>query len=124
MTPIDAYIARFPEPVQEKMYELVGIIKEAAPEAEEVMSYQMPAFRQHKVLCYFAGWPRHIGFYPTSSGIEAFRHELTAYTWSKGAIQFPLDEPLPKDLIQRIVRFRLQDDAAGFASRRKKKASA
>lgn len=110
---IDDYILPFDEPVQALLNQLRGYIREAAPDAKEEISYGMPAFRQKGVLVYFAAAKKHLGFYPTGSGVAAFAEELTGlgYRFSKGAIQFPMDKPLPKELIQRIVRFRVQDDA-------------
>lgn len=107
---IDDYISGFTGPVQKKLMEIRALIKKAAPGAREVISYQMPAFRQNSVLVYFAAHTSHIGFYPTSSGIEAFRKEFSGFKSSRGAVQFPLDKPLPADLITRIVTFRLNED--------------
>ncbi len=87
------------------------IIQAAAPEAEEKISYQMPAFAQNGILVYFAAHKNHIGFYPTSSGIRVFRKELAAYESSKGAVKFPLDRPLPLKLIGEIVKFRLAENS-------------
>ena len=92
------------------------------PEAEERISYQMPAFALHSIFVYFGAHKDHIGFYPTSSGIAAFQQELSAYKYSKGAVRFPHDQPLPMDLIIRIVRFRVAenlDRAAAKSSKRK-----
>ncbi|HVY75556.1 MAG TPA: DUF1801 domain-containing protein, partial [Puia sp.] len=86
-------------------------IKQAAPKATETISYRMPAFRQNKVLVYYAVHKEHIGFYPTSDPIVHFRQELEQYNTSKGAIQFPIDKPLPLALIKKIVKFRLEEDA-------------
>ncbi|WP_240618500.1 iron chaperone [Pedobacter yonginense] len=85
-------------------------IHQAVPHATEVISYGMPAFKQHGILVYFAGYAKHIGFYPTGAGIEAFKHEFENYKWSKGAVQFPLDQPLPLDLITRITKFKAARD--------------
>jgi uncharacterized protein YdhG (YjbR/CyaY superfamily) len=106
---IDEYLALFPEAVRTTLEELRRVIHYAAPEAREVISYGMPAFKLKTVLVYFAAYPRHIGFYPTASGIEAFKPELSGYEFSKGAIRFPLDQPLPFDLITRIVKFRVAE---------------
>lgn len=103
---IDDYIARFPENVQQMLQQLRGAIREAAPEAIETISYQMPAYKLNGILVYFAGYKNHIGFYPTSRGIEAFKTELSTFTWSKGTVQFPLDKPIPVGLITKIVKFR------------------
>ena len=106
----DAYIASFPEPIRCKLEEMRAIIKAAAPEATEAIGYQMPGFKMKTFLVYYAGHKGHIGFYPTGSGIEAFKDEFGPYKWSKGAVQFPLDAPLPVDLIRRIVKFRIGKD--------------
>lgn len=107
---IDSYIEQFDSPVKELLVQMREIIREAAPNAKEVISYSMPAYKLKTVLVYFAAAKKHIGFYPTGSGITAFADELTTlgYKFSKGAIQFPMDKPLPKDLIQRIVQFKIQ----------------
>lgn len=105
----DTYIAGFPEHTREMLEELRSIIRQNAPGAEELISYGMPAFRQGKVLVYFAGYAGHIGFYPTASGIIHFEDRLGPYKHSKGAIQFPLDQDLPEQLIADIVRFRVQE---------------
>lgn len=107
---IDEYIATFPNEIQLLLEQMRSIIKKAAPNATEVISYQMPAFKQNKVLVYFAGYKNHIGFYPTATGIEAFKHEFGDYKWSKGAVQFPLNLPLPEELITKMVLFKLNED--------------
>jgi uncharacterized protein YdhG (YjbR/CyaY superfamily) len=107
---IDAYIAGFPTDVQQMLEELRSVIKAAAPAATEKISYQMPTFALKGNLVHFAAYQKHIGFYPTPSGIEAFRGELSGYQLSKGAIRFPLDQPLPLDLIDKIVRFRVAEN--------------
>lgn len=107
---VDFYIAGFPEKVKERLLELREIIRKAAPEAKEVISYQMPAYKFHGMLAYFAGYKKHIGFYPTGSGIENFKQKLTAYKTSKGTVQFPLDQPLPAELITEIVKFRIAEN--------------
>ena len=104
---IDDYISGFPEHTAKLLVQIREIIRHAAPEAEEVISYQMPAFKQKGILVYYAAYKNHIGFYPTASGVEAFRDELAPYKWSKGTIQFPFDKPLPVELITRIVEFRV-----------------
>ena len=109
---IDGYIASFPAEAGEMMKKLRLTIREAAPQAKEVMSYGMPAFRQNENLVYFAAYKYHIGFYPTSSGISAFYNELSAFKVSKGTIQFPIGTPLPLELITRIVKFRLDESMA------------
>jgi uncharacterized protein YdhG (YjbR/CyaY superfamily) len=104
---IDHYISGFPEQSRALLEQLRETIKLAAPEAIEVISYGMPAFKQNGILVYFAAYKNHIGFYPTASGIEAFKTELSSYQWSKGTIQFPLDKPLPSELITKIVKHRI-----------------
>lgn len=104
---MDEYILQFPPEVQETLKTLRQVIKESAPDAEEKISYQMPTFTLHGHLVYFAAYKNHIGFYPTSSGIKAFKHEISEYKNSKGAVQFPLEKPLPYELIRDIVKFRV-----------------
>ena len=110
-TTIDQYIAEFPPETQRVLQEMRELIHAHAPEATETISYAMPTFdlnRRH--LVHFAGYAHHIGFYPIPSGMEAFRQELSAYKTGKGSVQFPLDEPLPRDLIRRIVEFRVAEN--------------
>ena len=102
---IDAYISAQPDNVKVLLETVRQTVKKAAPEAEECISYQMPAFKLLGPLAYFAAYKNHIGFYPTSLPIVTFKEELTIYKTSKGAIQFPLDQPLPLDLIIRMVQF-------------------
>jgi uncharacterized protein YdhG (YjbR/CyaY superfamily) len=104
---IDEYIATFPEEIQKILEELRATIKAAAPEAEEKISYQMPTFALKGNLVHFAAWKNHIGFYPTSSGTQAFKHELSIYEGAKGSVKFPIDKPLPLELISKIVKFRV-----------------
>jgi uncharacterized protein YdhG (YjbR/CyaY superfamily) len=108
---IDEYIAGCPEQVRGKLMELRAAVKKAAPGVEEKISYQMPAFNLNGILVYFAAQTRHIGFYPTSSGVTAFKEELGDYKSSKGAVQFPIDRPLPLGLITRIVKFRVRENS-------------
>lgn len=107
---IDGYIAAYPVNIQNILNELRLTIKKAAPDAVEKISYSMPAFAQKGILVYFAAHSNHIGFYPTSSGVEAFKKELSDYNHSKGTIQFPHDKPLPKGLITKIVKFRVEEN--------------
>lgn len=107
---IDDYIATFPEPTQKILQELRAVIHEAAPEAQEKISYQMPTFALNGNLVHFAAWKNHIGFYPAPSGEQAFRAELSAYETSKGSVKFPLDKALPLELIRKIVQFRLAEN--------------
>ena len=107
---IDEYIAAFPEEVQKMLEELRAVIKAAAPDAVEKISYQMPAFALKGNLVYFAAFKNHIGFYPAPRGIEAFKDELSIYAGGKGSIRFPIDKPLPLELIGRIVKFRVAEN--------------
>jgi len=111
-TTVDEYLQPFPPGVRSKLDKLRRAIKEAAPKAEEVISYMMPAYKQDGVLVYFGGYKTHIGFYPTSSGIVAFKKELSAYEVSKGTVRFPIDKPLPLGLISKIVKFRMKENEA------------
>jgi uncharacterized protein YdhG (YjbR/CyaY superfamily) len=107
---IDEYIATFPPEVRETLRELRATIRAAAPDAEETISYQMPTFVLKGNLVHFAAYKNHIGFYPTPSGIAAFAQELAAYESAKGSVRFPIDQPLPLELISRIVRFRVAEN--------------
>jgi uncharacterized protein YdhG (YjbR/CyaY superfamily) len=118
---IDDYIAVCPADVRETLTELRNVIKKAAPKAEEKISYQMPAFAQKGILVYFAAQKNHIGFYPTSSGVEAFKKELSAYSTSKGVVRFPYGKPLPLKLISEIVEFRVIENLEKDEIKRKKK---
>ncbi len=120
---IDSYIAAFPPHVQEILQRIRQTIHEAAPEAQETISYQMPTFTLHGNLVHFAAFKNHIGFYPVPSGIEAFKDELAVYKQGKGSVQFPLDQPIPYDLIRRIVVFRVQENLAKAAAKGKKRAT-
>lgn len=107
---VDDYISRFPEDIRKILEELRSVIRKSAPKAEEKISYQIPAFVFHGNLVYFAAYKKHIGFYPTSSGIKAFQNELIGYKTSKGTIQFPIDRPLPLKLIAKIVTYRVKEN--------------
>ncbi len=106
---IDEYIAGFPEEVQEILEKLRVTIREAAPEAEEAIKYRMPTFTLKGNLVHFAAFKKHIGFYPAPRGIEEFKDELSAYKGAKGSVQFPLGEPIPFELVSRIVKFRVRN---------------
>lgn len=108
-TTIDEYIATFSPEIQTILSNIRNIIKEVVPEATEKISYQMPTFYLNGNLVHFAAFKKHIGFYPTPSGIEAFQKELSGYKGAKGSIQFPLNEPIPYDLIRKIVLYRLEE---------------
>jgi uncharacterized protein YdhG (YjbR/CyaY superfamily) len=118
---IDEYIRTFPADVQNILEKMRQTIHEAAPEAVETISYQMPAFKLNSILVYFAAHKSHIGFYPTSSGIEAFKAELSPYKFSKGVVQFPLDKPVPLDLVKKIVAFRVKENLKKSGSKKCKK---
>lgn len=110
---IDEYIARFPSATQRLLRQMRALIRDAAPEATETISYGIPTFDlRGKHLVHFAGYTRHVGLYPGPSGIEAFADELAPYKSAKGSVRFPLAEPLPMDLIRRIVAFRVQETIA------------
>ncbi|MDB5120636.1 MAG: hypothetical protein JWN56_1854 [Sphingobacteriales bacterium] len=117
---VDEYITGFPKETQLLLEKLRATIKNAAPEAEEMISYQMPAYKFHGMLVYFGGYKNHIGFYPTGSGIEIFKEEIKDLKYSKGTIQFPLDKPLPLDLVTKIVVFRVMQNLEKSAKRAKK----
>ena len=109
---IDEYIGTFPKDIRSKLESIRKAVKEEAPDAKEVISYGMPAFKLNRVLVYFAAQRKHIGFYPTASGISAFEEELSQFKHSKGAVQFPIDEPVPLELVRKMVRFRVKEDMA------------
>jgi uncharacterized protein YdhG (YjbR/CyaY superfamily) len=117
---IDEYIAGFPPEVQEILQKIRLAIHEAAPDAQETISYQMPTFTLKGNLVHFAAFKSHIGFYPVPTGIEAFKDELAMYRQGKGSVQFPLDQPIPYELIRRIVIFRMQENLAKAAAKGKK----
>ena len=106
---IDEYINTFPADIRDMLQTIRQTIHEAAPEAKEAISYQMPTFKLNGNLVHFAAFKNHVGFYPAPSGIERFKTELSPYKWSKGAVQFPLDKPLPLELVRKIVAFRAQE---------------
>lgn len=115
---IDEYIALFPAKTQGILQQVRETIHKAVPNAKEVISYKMPAFKQNGILVYFAAYEKHIGFYPTGSGIEAFQHEFGDYKWSKGAVQFLLNKPMPLDLIARITKFKAERDLEKVAKKK------
>jgi uncharacterized protein YdhG (YjbR/CyaY superfamily) len=117
---IDEYIAMFPEDVRTILNELRQTIRDAAPEAQETINYQIPTFTLNGNLVHFAAFPNHIGFYPTPSGMEAFKKELSGYKGAKGSVQFPINEPLPLPLIRRIVEYRVKEN---LERKQKKKSS-
>lgn len=107
---IDGYIADFPKETQELLTQVRTTIRKAAPDAKEKISYGMPTFTLNGNLVYFAAYKNHIGFYPVPSGIEAFKKELSVYKGAKGSVQFPIDQPIPYDLISKIVKFRVKEN--------------
>jgi uncharacterized protein YdhG (YjbR/CyaY superfamily) len=115
---IDEYIRQFPSNVQEILEKLREIIKKTAPEAEETISYQMPTFKLHGNLVHFAAYKNHIGLYPVPSGIEAFKRELAPYIAGKGTIRFSLDSPIPYDLIEKVVAFRVKENRTKHSEKR------
>lgn len=116
---IDDYISTFSPDIQEILSKIRKVIKEAAPDAKEKISYQMPTFALHGNLVHFAAFKNHIGFYPTPNGIDAFREELSVYKGAKGSIQFPLNQPMPYELISKIVKFRVAEDIKKAEDKRK-----
>lgn len=108
---IDAYIATFPQEIQEKLQEVRATIKKAAPGATEAIKYAIPTFVFHGNLVHFAAFKNHIGFYPAPDGMEEFDKELAVYKKGKGSVQFPLDKPIPFDLIARITAFRIKQNS-------------
>lgn len=124
---VDTYIASYPAATQRLLEQMRATIRKAAPQAEEVISYGMPAYSLGTKLVYFGGYQQHIGFYPTASGIRKFEQELFHYKFSKGAVQFPLNKPLPLALVSRIVKMRLKEvteQQAMLAASKKQKAAA
>ncbi len=109
-TSVDEYMAGFPRDVQAILQRVRTTIRNAAPGAEEKISYRMPTFALKGNLVHFAAWKEHIGFYPAPTGIEEFKTELSAYKSAKGSVQFPLDKPIPYDLIGRIVKYRVREN--------------
>jgi uncharacterized protein YdhG (YjbR/CyaY superfamily) len=109
---IDEYIAEFPPETRQVLGEMRALIRASAPEATETISYAMPTFDLNgRHLVHFAGYEKHVGFYPIPSGVEAFKDELKPYKQGKGSVQFPLGQPLPTDLIRRIVEFRVEENS-------------
>ena len=118
---VDEYIATFPADIQAILQQIRLTIHEAAPGAVEAISYQIPTFKQKGNLVHFAAFKKHIGFYPASSGIEQFKDEAASYATSKGTLQFPLNQPIPYDLVRRIVIFRVQENLERAAAKARQK---
>jgi uncharacterized protein YdhG (YjbR/CyaY superfamily) len=115
---IDEYISPFPKDIQKILEAVRKTIKESAPEAEEAISYQMPTFKLNGNLVHFAAFKNHIGFYPTPSGTEKFKKEISVYRSGKGSVQFPLDKPIPLSLIKKIVKHRVKENSAKTKKKR------
>jgi len=107
---VDEYFSAFPASTKSVLRKMRAIIKEVVPQAEEVISYNMPAFKQNGILVWYAAFTQHIGFYPTPAPIKIFAPELRRYKTSKGAIQFPIDKPIPTSLVKKIVKFRVKQN--------------
>lgn len=107
---VDAYIALFPEDIQKELQHIRKVIQEAAPNAQECISYHMPAYKQNGILVYFSACKSHYGFYPTPSAIVFFQSELSNYVTSKGAVQFQMNEAIPFDLIKKMVLFKVEEN--------------
>jgi uncharacterized protein YdhG (YjbR/CyaY superfamily) len=118
---IDEYIAGFPPDVQEILRKLTTTIRKAAPDAEETINYQIPTFTLKGNLVHFAAFKKHIGFYPTPTGIEKFKKELSVYEGAKGSVRFPLDKPIPFSLVSKIVKFRVKENLERAETKGKKK---
>jgi uncharacterized protein YdhG (YjbR/CyaY superfamily) len=114
---IDSYILAQPIEVRERLEKIRHVIKSVAPKAEEVISYNMPAFKFHGMLVYFAVFKHHIGFYPFTTAITEFQKELSIYKGAKGSVQFPLDKPVPITLIMKIIKFRVKENLEKFKSK-------
>ena len=117
---IDEYIKGFPAPIQKLLQQVRETIKKAAPDADETIKYSMPTFTLNGNLVHFAAFKNHIGLYPTPNGIDAFKKELSVYKGAKGSVQFPLDQPMPLELIAKIVKYRVEYNTSKV---RKKKVS-
>ncbi len=118
VTDVSSYISGFPAGTGKLLKQLRDIIRKAAPDAEELISYGMPAYKYHGVLVYFAGYEKHVGFYPTPSVIKEFAEKIARYKYSKGAVQFPLDEPIPVALVTQMVKFRIKENLAKAAMKK------
>ncbi len=121
-TDIDGYIGQFSPEVQTILQDIRATIRAEAPDAEEIISYRMPAFRLHGILFYFAAFQKHIGLYPPVSGDKAIEKAIAPYAGEKGNLRFPLDQPIPLGLIRRIVRLRVKQNLAKAEAKREKRA--
>jgi uncharacterized protein YdhG (YjbR/CyaY superfamily) len=118
---IDEYVAGFPPDIQEILETIRATIRKAAPDAEETIKYQLPTFTLKGNLIHFGAFKKHIGLYPTARGVEEFKAELSAYEGAKGSVRFPLDKPIPFDLISKITKARVRENLAKAAAKQKKK---
>ena len=118
---IEEFIAGFPADVQKVLKKVRTTIRKAAPKADETINYGIPTFTLNGNLVHFSAFKHHIGFYPTPSGIEKFKKELSAYEGAKGSVKFPLDQPIPYDLIAKIVKFRVEENLKKVEAKGKKK---
>jgi uncharacterized protein YdhG (YjbR/CyaY superfamily) len=116
---INEYIAGYPKEIQKLLEQARATIKKSAPQANEVISYGMPAFKLNGMIAWFAAHTKHIGFYPGASGIEAFKKELSIYKGAKGSVQFPFDKPIPLKLISEIVKFKVNENLLRTKARKK-----
>lgn len=117
---IDSFIADFPKETQKLLQQVRETIQKAAPEAQETINYGIPTFKLNGNLVHFSGYKNHIGFYPGAAGIKAFEKEISKYKNAKGSVQFPLDQPIPFDLITRITKFRVQQNIEKAEAKKKK----
>jgi uncharacterized protein YdhG (YjbR/CyaY superfamily) len=118
---VDEYLSAMSVTTKSKLEQLRKTIQKAAPKAEEVISYNMPAFKQEGALVYYAGYKAHIGFYPVSSAIRKFKDDLSGFELSKGTIRFPLDKPIPVSLVSKIVKFRVKENLEKASLKKKKR---
>ena len=119
-TTVDEYIAAFPPAVQSKLEQIRSAIRALVPEAQETIKYRMPTYFLHENLVHFAAYENHVGLYPSPSGIAKFQDELSGYKSAKGSVQFPIDQPLPMQLIGKIVKFRADEVRAKSAAKKRK----
>ncbi len=118
---VDEYVAGFPEDIQQLLQQIRQTVREAAPGATETIKYAMPTYTLQGNLVHFAAFKNHIGFYPTPTGIAAFEKEISQYKGAKGSVQFPLGQPLPLDLIRKIVLFRVEEHEAKHGKQAREK---
>ena len=116
---VDEYIRSYPKEIQNLLEKIRATIKRVVPQANEVISYGMPAFKYHGMVAWFAAHTKHLGFYPGASGIDAFKKELSNYKGAKGSVQFPFDEPLPLDLVTKIVKFKVNENLQRIKAKKK-----